>query len=262
MRATARRLGGTLGQVLVFLTFFAAWEAAVHVFGFKEVILPAPSATFVTMWAKRAYLLQHTWPTVIAILVGFLLASVAGFIIAIGIAYSRWINELTYPFLVAAQVVPKIALAPLFLIWFGVGLLPKVVIAALIAFFPVVINTAKGLTSVEPELVQFMRSLGASWHEIFFKISLPWALPYIFAAFKISMTLAVVGAVVGEFIASDAGLGYVVNYANITLETRVMFAGLLLLSLVGIALFLLVVMVERYVLSWQPSVEAATPETL
>ncbi len=214
------------------------------------------------MWAQRAYLLEHTWPTVIAILVGFGVAAASGFVIAVGIAYSRWINEITYPFLVTAQVVPKIALAPLFLIWFGVGLLPKVVIAALIAFFPIVINTARGLNSVEPELVQFMRSLGASWWEIFFKISLPWALPYILAAAKISMTLAVVGAVVGEFIASDVGLGYVVNYANITLETRVMFAGLLLLSLVGTALFLLVALVERYVLSWQPSVEAATPETM
>jgi NitT/TauT family transport system permease protein len=258
MTSGPSRLGGVIGQVMVFFVFFAVWELTVHAFGFKEVILPTPSATFATMWIKRAYLLQHTWPTVIAILVGFLIAAVAGFGIAMGIAYSRWINEITYPFLVAAQVVPKIALAPLFLIWFGVGLLPKVVIAALIAFFPIVINTAKGLTSVEPELVQFMRSLGASWREIFFKISLPWALPYIFAAFKISMTLAVVGAVVGEFIASDVGLGYVVNYANITLETRVMFAGLMLLSLVGIVLFLLVVALERYLLSWQAPVETAT----
>jgi NitT/TauT family transport system permease protein len=256
-----RRLRGIVGQVLVFLAFFAAWEVAVHLLGIKAVILPPPSTTFATMWAKRAYLLQHTWPTVWAVSVGFGIAAVAGFVIAIGIAYSRWINEVTYPFLVSAQVVPKIALAPLFLIWFGVGLLPKVIIAALIAFFPIVINTAKGLTSVEPELVQFMRSLGASWREIFVKISLPWALPYIFAAFKISITLAVVGAVVGEFIASDVGLGYVVNYANITLETEVMFAGLLLLSAVGILMFLVIVLAERYMLSWQASVETP-PETL
>jgi NitT/TauT family transport system permease protein len=254
-------LRGVTGQALVFFAFFAVWEAAVHLFDMKAVILPTPTLTFTTMWAKRAYLLQHTWPTVNAIAIGFAVAAVTGFVIAVAIAYSRFLNQLTYPFLVAAQVVPKIALAPLFLIWFGVGLLPKVVIAALIAFFPIVINTAKGLTSVEPELVQFMRSLGASWSEIFFKISLPWALPYIFAAFKISITLAVVGAVVGEFIASDVGLGYVVNYANITLETDVMFAGLLLLSAVGILLFLVVVAAERYVMSWHASVETP-PETL
>jgi NitT/TauT family transport system permease protein len=255
------RLGGAVGQVFVFVAFFLVWEMLVHVLGMKAVILPPPTTTFGTMWAKRAYLLQHTWPTVIAISVGFLIAAVSGFAIAVAIAYSRRINEITYPFLVAAQVVPKIALAPLFLIWFGVGLLPKVIIAALIAFFPIVINTAKGLTSVEPELIQFMRSLGASWREIFFKISLPWALPYIFAAFKISITLAVVGAVVGEFIASDVGLGYVINYANITLETEVMFAGLLLLSAVGILLFLVIVLLERYVMSWQAAVETP-PETL
>ena len=261
MKLGEGRLGGAVGQVFVFVAFFVVWEILVHVLGMKAVILPPPTTTFATMWAKRAYLLQHTWPTVIAISLGFLIAAVSGFAIAVAIAYSRRINEVTYPFLVAAQVVPKIALAPLFLIWFGVGLLPKVIIAALIAFFPIVINTAKGLTSVEPELIQFMRSLGASWREIFFKISLPWALPYIFAAFKISITLAVVGAVVGEFIASDVGLGYVVNYANITLETEVMFAGLLLLSAVGILLFLVIVLLERYVMSWQAAVETP-PETL
>jgi NitT/TauT family transport system permease protein len=256
-----RALGGLLGQGGVFLAFFLVWEIFVRATGMKEVILPTPSATFVTMWQKRAYLLENTWPTVNAIALGFLIAALVGFIIAIGIAYSRWIREVTYPFLVAAQVMPKIALAPLFLIWFGVGLLPKVVIAALIAFFPIVINTAKGLTSVEPELIQFMRSLGASWREVFFKISLPWALPYIFASFKISITLAVVGAVVGEFIASDVGLGYVVNYANITLETKTMVAALLLLSAVGILMFLVIVALERHFLSWQASVETA-PETM
>ncbi len=261
MKLLEQRFGGLIGKGLVFLAFFAAWETAVRVFHMKEVILPTPTATFITLWVRRGYLLEHTWPTVIAVVGGFLIAAVAGFVIAVGIAYSRWINELTYPFLVSAQVVPKIALAPLFLIWFGVGLLPKVIIAALIAFFPIVINTAKGLTSVEPELIQFMRSLGASWREVFLKISLPWALPYVFAACKISITLAVVGAVVGEFIASDVGLGYVINYANITLETPLLFAGLILLSVVGMLLFLLVVMIERLVLSWQPSVEAP-PETL
>ena len=160
-----------------------------------------------------------------------------------------------------AQVLPKVALAPLFLIWFGFGLTPKVVIAALIAFFPIVINTARGLNSVEKELVQYMNSLGASWWEIFFKISLPWALPYIFASFRIAITLAVVGAVVGEFISSDSGLGYVISYANTSLDTDVMFAGIFALSGLGVLLFLLVVLLERMALSWQASVEAG-PETM
>lgn len=252
------RLGGQLG---VFAAFFLCWEVLVDALRIKPVILPSPSLIFVTMAKHWSYLLDNTWPTLFAVSGGFALAAVCGFVIAVGIAYSRLISEMTYPFLVAAQVLPKVALAPLFLIWFGFGLTPKVVIAALIAFFPIVINTARGLGSVEPELIQYMHSLGANWREVFFKISLPWALPYIFASFRISITLAVVGAVVGEFISSDNGLGYVINYANASLDTDVMFGGIFALSALGVILFLIVVLVERVVLSWQVAVEG-TPETM
>jgi NitT/TauT family transport system permease protein len=256
-----RYLSRVSGQIGVFVAFFLAWEALVDVLKIKPVILPAPSVIFLTIGKHWGYLMQHTWPTFLAIGGGFLFAAIAGFIIAVGIAYSRWISELTYPFLVSAQVLPKIALAPLFLIWFGFGLTPKVVIAALIAFFPIVINTARGLQSVEVELIQYMRSLGADWWEIFFKISLPWALPYVIASFKIAITLAVVGAVVGEFVASDRGLGYVISYANISLDTELMFAGIFVLSALGVLFFLAVVLFEWMVLSWQAAIEA-TPETM
>ena len=257
----AHHLTRFVGQMGVFVVFFACWEVLVDALHIKPVILPAPSLIFVTMAKHWSYLLANTWPTLFAVTGGFAAAALLGFVIAIGIAYSRWVSEITYPFLVAAQVLPKVALAPLFLIWFGFGLTPKVVIAALIAFFPIVINTARGLGSVEPELIQYMRSLGASWREIFFKLSLPWALPYVFASFRISIGLAVVGAVVGEFISSDSGLGYVISYANTSLDTDIMFAGLLVLSALGVALFLMIVLVERMVLSWQTAVEGA-PETL
>lgn len=258
---TVRALARTASQAAIFLAFFVLWEVLVDLLKIKPVILPPPSLIFLSMVKNWAYLMKNTWPTLIAVSGGFLIAAVFGFVIAVGIAYSRWVSEVSYPFLVVAQVLPKIALAPLFLIWFGFGLMPKLVIAALIAFFPIVINTARGLTSVEPELIQYMRSLGASWREIFFKISLPWALPYIFSSFRISITLAVVGAVVGEFVASDSGLGYAISYANISLDTDVMFAGIFVLSALGVALFLLVVLVERLVLPWQAAIEA-TPETM
>lgn len=251
----------TAGQVAVFVGFFVLWEILVDLLHIKPVILPPPSLIFLAIAKHWAYLLANCWPTLAAVTAGFGLAALLGFIIAVGITYSRWINDLTYPFLVVAQVLPKVALAPLFLIWFGFGLTPKVVIAALIAFFPIVINTARGLNSVEPELIQYMDSLGASWREIFFKVSLPWALPYIFASFRIAITLAVVGAVVGEFISSDSGLGYVISYANTSLDTDVMFAGIFVLSVLGVLLFLLVVLVERMALSWQTAVEAG-PETM
>ena len=172
------------GQAFVFAAFFGLWELAVRLLHARPVILPAPSVIFAKIWEQREMLLANTWPTFVAIALGFAAAVLTGFILAVGISYSRAVRELTYPFLVTAQVLPKVAFAPLFLIWFGFGITPKVVIAALIAFFPIVINTAKGLGSVEVELLQYMDSLGATWSEKFLKISLPWALPYIFAAFK------------------------------------------------------------------------------
>jgi NitT/TauT family transport system permease protein len=249
------------GQIAVFIAFFALWEIAVDVLHVKPVILPPPSTIFIAIGKHWLYLLQNSWPTFVAVAGGFIIAAILGFSIALGIAYSRWVSELTYPFLIAAQVIPKVALAPLFLIWFGFGLTPKLVIAALIAFFPIVINTARGLISVEPELLQYMKSLGANNREIFFKISLPWALPYIFASFRISITLAVVGAVVGEFVSSDSGLGYVISYANVSLDTDIMFAGIFVLSALGMLLFLAVVLLERLFLSSQ-AIPQGIPETM
>jgi len=234
----------TFYQVLIFVAFFALWEIAVRALGIKPVILPAPSMIFEDIWRNRVLLLTNTWPTFLAISLGFLYAIACGAVIAVGIAFSRVVREVTYPFLVVAQVLPKIAFAPLFLIWFGFGLTPKIVIAALIAFFPIVINMAKGLTSVDAELLQYMDSLGATPREKFFKINLPWALPYIFAALKISITLAIVGAVVGEFVAAGEGLGYVINSANISLDTELMFAAILVLSVLGVLLFLVIVLLE------------------
>lgn len=243
------RLSVTAGQILVFVVFFVAWELIVDLMRIKPVILPAPTRIAEVAWENRALLLKNTWPTFVAISLGFLAAVVTGFLIAVGIAYSALLRELTYPFLVAAQILPKIAFAPLFLIWFGFGLMPKVVIAALIAFFPVVINTAKGLTSVDNELLQYMDSLGASAWEKFTKISLPWAMPYFFAALKISITLAIVGAVVGEFVAAGEGLGYVINASNISLDTELMFAAIVTMSVLGILMFLVIVLFERLLLA-------------
>lgn len=253
------RLTMVSGQILTFVAFFVAWELIVRVLAIKPVILPPPSSVFDMIWAQRALLLKNTWPTFVAISLGFLWAIVFGAAIAIGIAFSRVVREVTYPFLVVAQILPKIAFAPLFLIWFGFGLMPKIVIAALIAFFPIVINMAKGLTSVDAEMLEYMDSLGASTREKFFKISLPWAMPYIFAALKISITLAIVGAVVGEFVAAGEGLGYVINAANISLDTTLMFAAILVLSVLGVALFLVIVLLERLVMpAATGTVEAAS----
>jgi NitT/TauT family transport system permease protein len=250
----SRALAGIIG-------FLLAWEAASRLFHLPAYVLPPPSMIIHGGAEKWRSLLGAASFTVQPMVLGFVVAVVLGVAIALGVAFSPGVRSIAYPLLVFLQIVPKIAVAPLFIIWFGFGLTPKVVIAALIAFFPIVINTARGLNSVEKELIQYMNSLGANWWEIFFKISLPWALPYIFASFRIAITLAVVGAVVGEFISSDSGLGYVISYANTSLDTDVMFAGIFVLSALGVVLFLLVVLLERMALSWQASVEAG-PETM
>ena len=245
-----RRASLLAGQALVFAAFFGLWELAVRLLHTRPVILPAPSVIFAKIWEQRELLLVNTWPTCEAITLGFAAAVLSGFILAVGISYSRAVRELTYPFLVTAQVLPKVAFAPLFLIWFGFGLTPKVVIAALIAFFPIVINTAKGLSSVEAELLQYMDSLGATGREKFLKISLPWALPYIFAAFKISITLAIVGAVVGEFVAAGEGLGYVINRAMQQYRGDQVYAVALLAALLSFLVYSAVHVIGRR-LDWQ-----------
>ena len=245
----------------VSLLFLLAWEGAVVVFDIKEFLRPPPSTILQEMWADRSELVRQSVPTLTEIWLGFLLAFGVGFLLAIPIAYSRFVEESIFPILVSFQVVPKVALAPLFLVWLGFGMTPKVMVAALIAFFPIIVNTVKGLRSVEPEMVQWMKSLGAKPWEIFFKLSLPWALPYIFAALKISIGLAVVGAIVGEFIGTDNGLGYIILRSTANLDTTSMFAALIVVSLLGIVSYALVSLAEKWLMSWQVEGEAA-PETM
>ena len=249
------RLTMVSGQILTFVAFFVAWELIVRLLAIKPVILPPPSSVFEMIWEQRALLLKNTWPTFVAISLGFLWAIVFGSAIAIGIAFSRVVREVTYPFLVVAQILPKIAFAPLFLIWFGFGLMPKIVIAALIAFFPIVINMAKGLTSVDGEMLEYMDSLGASAREKFFKISLPWAMPYIFAALKISATASVVGAIIGELPSSiqDGLGGAILNFNQYySLDPTALWATNIVAAVLGIAFFGVVVLAERLVVRAAP----------
>lgn len=250
-----------LKPAVVVIVVLSAWEGLVAVRDIPDFILPPPSSILVEMWEIRTELLRQTVPTIVEIWTGFFIACAAGFLLAIPIAYSRFLEETISPILVSFQVVPKVALAPLFLIWLGFGIVPKITVAALIAFFPIVVNTVKGLRSVEQEMVQWMRTLGASEREIFFKLSLPWALPYIFAALKVSIGLAVVGAIVGEFIGTDRGLGYIIMRSTSGLNTDQIFAALITISVIGIISYWIITAVERWLLSWQESVEAA-PETM
>jgi NitT/TauT family transport system permease protein len=227
-----------------------AWQLVVVGFRLPEYLLPAPThvaAAIVTEWR---YLVVHTVVTLAEILMGFAVAVGVGVPLAMLIVYSPLMERSLYPLLVASQAVPKIAVAPLLIFWAGLGLFPKVLVAFAISFFPIVIDTVVGLRMVEPEMLYLARSMGAGERKIFFKIRFPSALPNIFAGLKVAVTLAVVGAIVGEFIQADRGLGYALQQATSVLNTRLAFATIFILAAVGMALFAAVEALERRLTPW------------
>lgn len=227
-----------------------AWEAAVRVFQISPVILPPPSAALLLIWKNPGLLLTHTYVTTQEILLGFLLAVVVGLAFSVVMIHSKLLSEALYPLLVLSQMVPKVAVAPLLLLWLGYGMLPKVVIAFTIAFFPIVINGVSGLTSIDPEMLDLLKVLKASRLQVLVKIRIKNSLPYLFDGLKIAITLAVIGAVVAEFIGGESGLGYLIIASNATINTAMMFAALIVLSALGMLLFALIMVVERFSIPW------------
>ncbi len=237
------------GLSLLFVVFaLAVWEIAARGLSVPDYLLPLPSAVFVRLYGSLPTLLGHARATLVAAMGGFLLGGSAGAACAIAMARSRTVERMLYPLVISSQTFPKEALAPVFLLWFGFGLLPKIIIAGLISFFPVVINTTRGLLSVDPLILELMRSLSASQRQVFVKVRLPNAIPYLFAALKMCVTLSVIGAVVGEFVGSSEGLGHLVRLANSELATDLMFAALIVLGAMGTALFLTVESLEKVLL--------------
>jgi NitT/TauT family transport system permease protein len=242
------RIGALVYPVGMIVAALALWEAAARLFAFPPYLLPAPSAILLAMSKNSAVLIKESISTTFEILLGFALSVVVGVPLALAIYLWRPFARAVYPVLVSSQAVPKVAIAPLFLVWFGFGLMPKVLIAFLIAFFPVVINTAMGLASLEREKIYLAQSMGLGPFATFFKIQLPNALPSIFAGLKISITFAVVGAVVGEFVGGQGGLGYLLLIANGNMDTALLFAGIVALTVLGVVLFALIGLLERLVL--------------
>ncbi len=210
------------------------WEAAARLSLVPPLSLARAQRYRSSMAANAAVLIKNSIGTTLEILLGFALSVVVGVPLALGIFLWKPFARAVYPLLVSSQAVPKVAVAPLFLVWFGFGLMPKVLIAFLIAFFPVVINTAIGLAAIEREKIYLAQSMGLGAAATFFKIQLPNALPSIFAGLKISITLAVVGAVVGEFVGGQGGLGYLLLIANGNMDTALLFAGIVALTVLGI----------------------------
>lgn len=225
--------------------------SAAHVM--KSYLLPSPETTWQAIIHNGGYLWTNTLTTAYETVVAFAISAAFGIFAGVVMVYSRSAEKTVYPLLVFAQVVPKIALAPLFVVWLGFGITPKILVAVLIAFFPVVVSSFVGLRSIDPEILDLAATMDASPLQVFFRFRFPASLPHLFSGLKVAATLAVTGAVVGEFVGSNKGLGNVILEANGNVNTALLFAGLIVLSVFGVVLFLVVELLERALMPWHSS---------
>jgi NitT/TauT family transport system permease protein len=231
----------------------AVWEGVVRGLGVRSIILPSPSQIVETLIERRELLLANLWPSLVLTVLGFALSVVGGVLVAVLITYSSLLRRSLYPIIVVSQVVPKISIAPLFIVWFGTGMMPSLLLAFLITFFPMTINSALGFRSIDEEIHLMARTfMGSPW-QIFWKIRMPNALPHIFSGMKISITLAIIGVIVSEFVASQAGIGYLIKLAGGLLDTPLMMAAITVLSIAGLVLYGLIALVEQRSVYWQSS---------
>ena len=244
----------TVAGIVVFLLL---WQGAVMLFRIPDYILPTPWVILTDAAQKWRSLSYAAFFTAQPMLLGFALAIVAGVLIALVVAFSRTTQAVAYPLLVFLQIVPKIAVAPLFIIWFGFGFTPKLLLVFLLSFFPIVVASIAGFKSVDPEIMDFARTTGAGSWKMFAKIRLPQALPDIFTGLKVGAALSATAAVVAEFVASDRGLGYLLLQYNGNLETPMVFAIVVLLSLIGLAVYYVVEIIERITIPWHVSQQPA-----
>jgi NitT/TauT family transport system permease protein len=236
--------------VATLVAVVALWETVYRLFRIPKFIIPAPSGIVVETWEWRWRLVGHTWVTLYETLGGFALSIAVGTPLAILLVYSPVLRSALYPLVVVTQSVPKVAIAPVLLLILGAGEVSKIVVAFLVAFFPVVVDTATGLAATPPELLDLSRAYKASALKTFVKVRFPMALPFFFSGLKVAVTLALIGAVVGEFVGSDKGLGYVIVSATSYWKADLAFGAMILLSVMAIVLFGLVTLVERLVCPW------------
>ncbi|AXB44346.1 ABC transporter permease [Amycolatopsis albispora] len=249
----ARFLERSWRPFVLLALLFAGWWAITAAELVEPYEVASPGVTLETILAKPDYFLDHAWTTTYETLLGFVIATVIGVFAAVVMVYSSTIEKSLYPLLLFAQVIPKIAVAPLFVVWLGFGLGPKVIVAVLMAFFPVVISMVTGLKSIDPEMLELSATMGAKPWQTFWKIRFPASLPHLFSGLKVAATMAVTGAVVGEFVGSEEGLGFIIQQANGNFDTPTLFAGLVIISLMGVLLFLIVEWLEALVLPWHAS---------
>jgi len=243
-----------IAPTLAVLGAIVMWWGIVRIFDIPDYLLPAPQAVAARIAKEWPVLVKHGSYTLLSVLTGFLSAVVIGVPLAFGIVLSRSMERVAMPFLVMSQTIPKVAIAPILVVWLGFGILPKIAIVFLISFFPIVVSTVVGLKSVETDMIDLVRSMGARTLKIMLRVRGPSALPQMFAGFKIAVCLAVVGAIVGEFVGSDRGLGYLLLTSTGTLDGPLVWSALFVLIAMGMTLFAIVSKVERLAIPWHVSV--------
>jgi NitT/TauT family transport system permease protein len=247
-----RRLDDILPAVGLAGATLVAWEAAIRLFHVPTFVLPAPTAIITSLVANKGALAQAAQATALEILFGFVLSAVVGIAVALMIVRFDRFGRALYPLIVLFQNVPKVALAPIFILWFGYDLAPKILLIVVIAFFPVTIDMLAGLQSVEPSFVSLMRSVGASRTKIMMRVRIPHSLPHLMAGLKVAITFSVIGAIVGEFAGANSGLGYMIQFASTQLDTPLIFAALIVVSVLGLAFYYVVEFAESILVPWAP----------
>ena len=253
MRDLAERFAWVLSAIL-FVVFIAAWEGAVWLFDVPKIVVPSPTAVAQAMWTGiTGEYAWHFGVTFYETIAGFVIGAAFGLIVGGLIAQFPLLERTLYPYVIAFQTLPKVAIAPIIVIWFGYGVTSKIVITATIAFFPLLANTIVGLRAVSRDQVELMVAFTATRWQIFWKARVPQALPYIFVGLDVAIVLSVIGAIVGEFVGAQAGLGYLILQRNFTMDMAGVFAILIVLSLMGIGLHMIVAFIQRRVVFWMES---------
>ncbi len=250
LRAHRRQPNWLLPPTLLILALLALWQAAVEVFQVQAWLLPSPLAIVRAGWAAHSLVGAHVWQTAQETLLGFAAALAVGLALGILLDRSPKVRAALYPLLVFSQTVPIVAIAPLLVIWFGYGILPKVIVVALVCFFPIVVNTADGLRATDPEQIALLRTMGASQRDTFLKVQLPGAMPMIFSGIKVGITYSVVGAILGEWVGASRGIGVFMLRATNSFRTDWVFVSIALTAALSLLLFGVVALVERLTLRW------------
>lgn len=235
---------------LVILAIFVVWELAVRLFNIEQFVLPTPSAIFASFWQWHWSILAEAWQTFMTTAIGFAFAIVFGLLAGVAIGSSSLVYDGFYPALIGFNTIPKVAVVPILVIWFGIGTVPAIITAFLLSFFPILVNVATGIATMEPELQDVLRALGAKRWQVITKVGLPRSMPYFFASLKVSITVAFVGSIVAETVASNSGIGNLMLVASSRFDVPLAFAGLLVTSVMGIGMYAVASTIERRMTGW------------